>query len=345
MADDGAALQLRRKLMGFIVSQAIVAVTELGVPDRIADGPADVTDLACAVGADPVALRRFLRALAAEGVFTEDEHGRFGLTAMGMLLRTESPGSLRHFARLMTGEAYRAWSDAEYSVRTGLPAFERVFGMPMFEWLADHDRASVRFNAAQAGLAEVRMSPLLDRDWSGTSTVVDVGGGNGALLSGLLNAHPHLRGILFDLPHVAGEAERKLAAAGLSDRVRCVGGDFRDGVPAGGDVYVLAQILHDWDDTTAVEILRQCRRALPAQGRLLILELIVPENDVPHPAKLLDLHMMVMLGGRERTLTEWRRLLADSHLEVTGTVDHTRSSMIEAQISPQTAPARSQMLV
>ena len=330
-ADERLAAELRRKLMGFMVSQAIVAVTELGVPDLLAGGPAPAGELASATGADPDALRRVLRALVAEGIFTEDAQGRFAATGMGHLLRADQPGSLSHFARLMTAEAYQAWGDAEFSVRTGKPAFDRAFGMPMFAWLAGHAEASARFNAAQAGLAAVRMSPLFDRDWATASTVVDVGGGSGALLSGLLGEHPHLNGILFDLPHVASEAESALAAAGLAERVRCVGGNFRAGVPAGADVYVLAQILHDWDDEQAIVILRQCRRALPADGRLLILELIVPEDGQPHPATLLDLHMMVMLGGRERTMTEWRRLLAASNFVITDAVNHARSSLLEAR--------------
>jgi hypothetical protein len=268
-ADERLATELRRKLMGFMVSQAIVAVTELGVLDLIAAGPAVAGELASATGADPDALRRVLRALVAEGIFTEDAQGRFAATGMGDLLRADRPGSLSHFARLMTAEAYQAWGDAEFSVRTGQPAFDHALGMPMFDWLAGHPQASARFNAAQAGLAAVRMSPLFDRDWTTASTVVDLGGGSGALLSGLLSEHPHLNGILFDLPHVASEAESALAAAGLGDRVRCVGGNFRAGVPAGADVYVLAQILHDWDDDQAIVILRQCRRALPDDGCLM----------------------------------------------------------------------------
>ncbi|HEX6520483.1 MAG TPA: methyltransferase [Streptosporangiaceae bacterium] len=325
------ARRLRRTLMGFIVSQAIVALTELGVPDRLADGPATAAELAGAVGVDPDALRRFMRALVAEGIFAEDARGRFALTAMGSLLRGDVPGSLRDFATLMTAEAYHAWGDAGYSVRTGQPAFDHVFGMPMFDWLARDRHASARFNAAQAGLAVGRMSPLAERSWATASTVVDVGGGNGTLLSVLLGRHQRLNGILFDLPHVAKEAELALSSAGLADRVRCIGGDFCVEVPPGGDVYILAQILHDWDDHKAALILRNCHQALPPDGRLLILELIVPEDPGPHPAKLLDLHMMVMLGGRERTMTEWRELLESNNFAITDITHHARSSMIEAR--------------
>src|SRR5260370_1981015 len=224
-------------MLGYMVSQAIAAVTDLGVADRVADGPATARELADAAGGAPAALRRFLRALASEGLFAEDPQGRFRLTPMGSLLRGDLPGSLRPFVQLMTAEAYEAWGDALYSVRTGNPAFERVFGAPLFGWLPGHPSASARFDAGQAGLVPLRMEPLLDRDWAGVSTVVDVGGGNGALLAGLIGRNPHLKGILFDLPHVANAAERAVASAGLGARVRWVGGDFRPGVPAGGDVY------------------------------------------------------------------------------------------------------------
>jgi SAM-dependent methyltransferase len=326
-----AALELRRKLMGFIVSQSIVAVTELGLVDQLADGPATVHELAAAADASPDALSRILRVLVGEGLFAQDAAGRFTLTPMGGLLQTGVPGSLRHFAQLMTGEAYQAWGAALYSARTGRPAFEQVFGKPLFDWLEDHPVESARFHEGQAGLVTLRMLPLLDRDWDAVSTVADIGGGSGALLAGLLHAHPHLRGILLDLPQVVREAERALASSGLADRVQCVGGDFSRGVPAGADVYVLAQILHDWDDEQAVAILRQCRRVLPPEGRLLILEQILPEDGQPHPAHLLDLHMMVMIGGRERTLTQWRSLLAAGGFAITGTVGQVRSALIEAQ--------------
>jgi hypothetical protein len=331
MADQDVALHLRHKLMGFLLSQAIVAVAELGVADELAHGPRSAGDLAGAVGADPDALRRFLRTLAGEGLFVEQPPGTFGLTEMGQLLRADQPGSLRHFATLMTDEAYDAWGQARYSLRTGRPAFPKVFGEPLFDWLAGNPEAAARFNGGQAGLVELRMQPLLERDWAGVSTVVDIGGGNGALLRALLNRYPGLNGVLLDMPGVAAEAERMLDGTALAGRMRCVGGDFRAAVPAGGDVYVLAQILHDWDDEQATAILRRCRQAMPAQASLLILEQILPEGNRPDPAKLLDLHMLVMLGGRERAITEWRDLLAASQFAVSSVTRHSRSCLIEAR--------------
>jgi hypothetical protein len=327
-ARDDANSLLRRKIMGYIVSQAIFAVTELDVIERLDGKALDVGDLARQVGADPDALHRFLRVLTAEGLFVEAPAGTFAVTPLGALLRRDTPGSLRHLVTLMGGEAYQAWSAASHSVRTGRPAFDLVYGRPMFEWLGDHPAASAAFNEAQAGLVALRLQPLLDRDWTDAGTVVDVGGGNGSLLTTLLSRHEHLRGVLFDLPHVVRDAD-----AVVRDRCRVVGGDFFSAVPAGGDVYVLAQILHDWDDAKAAEILRRCRQAMAPEARLLILEQVVPEDAEPHPAKLLDVHMLVLLGGRERSESTWRRLLAAGGFQIAG-IDHSaRSSLIEARPS------------
>ena len=317
--------------MGFIVAQAIHAVTEAGVVDALAGGPRPAADLAAATGTDPDALRRFLRALAGEGVFVEEPVGTFALTELGGLLRSDTPGSLRHFSRLMVGEAYQVWELAGHSLRTGESAFAQRFGKPMFDWLADHPEKAAGFDAAQAGLVELRLLPLLDRDWTGVSTVVDVGGGNGGLLARLLARHPHLTGTLLDQPHAVEQARANLDRAGVADRCRLVPGDFFAAVPEGADTYVLAQILHDWDDERAGRILARCRAAMPGHARLLVLEQAIAEDGQPHPAKLLDLHMLVLLGGRERTETEWRSLLGGARFTVTDISHHARSSLIEAR--------------
>ncbi|MGH3794033.1 MAG: methyltransferase [Pseudonocardiaceae bacterium] len=331
--NDGQAdnAELRRKIMGFMVSQAICAVSELGVPDHLAAGPLAVRDLADAVRADPDALARFLRVLAAEGLFTEQEPGVFALATLGRLLRTEVPGSLRHFAALMSDEAYTVWGAAAHAVRTGEPAFEHVFGLPYFGWLAENPDAAARFNAAQAGLVELRLLPLLEWNWAGVRAVVDVGGGNGLLLARLLERHPHLRGIVFDLPQVMSEAAKETwAATGVARRVEGVAGDFFAGVPEGADVYVLSQILHDWNDERAAAILRRCHHAVPAHGRVLVLEQVLDEVREPDPAALLDLHMLVLLGGRERTATGWAELLSRSGFSLGGIRYGPRSALIEA---------------
>lgn len=328
---DRANGELRRKMMGFIVAQAIHAVTEAGVIDELAGGPRPAAELAAATGTHPDALRRFLRALAGEGLFVEQPSGTFALSEMGALLRADTPGSLRHFSTLMVGEAYQVWELAGHSLRTGEAAFARRFGKPLFDWLAEHPDEAARFNAAQAGLVELRLLPLLDRDWAGVRTVVDVGGGSGSLLARLLARHPHLEGMLLDRAHVVEEARANLVGAGVADRCRLVPGDFFDAVPGGADAYVLAQILHDWDDERAAQVLARCRAAMPEHARLLVLEQAIAEDGQPHPAKLLDLHMLVLLGGRERTETEWHTLLSGAGFAVTSFSHHARSSLIEAR--------------
>ncbi len=314
---------VRRMIMGGVLAQAVHAVTELGVVDRLATGPATAAGLAAELGADEDALTRFLRALAGEGLFAVAD-GEYSLTPAGAALRSDVPGSLRHLSRLMTGEAYRVWELASLSLRTGAPAFETMFGAPLFDWLAARPDRQAEFAEAQAGLVRARLRPLLERSWDGAGHVVDVGGGNGMLLRALLAAHPGLRGTVFDLPGVAP------AEAGLPDRCRFVGGDFFTSVPPGGDVYVLAQILHDWDDERATRILRACRTAMPDGARLLVLEQVVPDDGGPHPAHLLDLHMLVLLGGRERTEADWRRLLAAGGFAVREVTHGERSSVLEA---------------
>lgn len=321
---------MRRKLMGFAVTQAIHAVVEAGVIDRLAIGPTGSAKLADACGVDADALTRFLRVLAGEGLLTEDAAGDYALTELGELLRLDVPGSLRHFGSMMVDESYLTWQAAGHALRTGEPAFDAVFGKPMFDWLAEHPAQEARFTAAQGGLAELRATPLLDHDWSDVGTVVDVGGGNGKLLAVLLAHRPELRGILFDLPHVVEQAGEVLTEAGVADRCDRVGGDFFATIPAGADAYVLAEILHDWNDTRATELLRRCREAMPPSGRLLILEQTT-SADRPRWAGLLDLHMLLMVGGRERDDANWRALLGGAGFVVTGLVRGERSSLIEAR--------------
>lgn len=322
--------RLRLKIMGYIISQAIWTAAELDIASKLADGPLTAAQLAVAVGAEPDALGRVMATLTAESLFTEDECGRYSLTRLGELLRGDVPGSLRHFSLQMGAEAYLAWSGALQSVRTGQPAFKQVFGAPYFDWLAAHPETEARFTRLQSDLVIRRLEPLRAISWPPHGFVVDVGAGDGTLLVELLAGRPGLTGIAMDLRHVADAARLQVAQAGLADRIRCVGGDFFHAIPGGGDYYILAEILHDWGDDDAAAILRQCRKAIPSHGRLLLLEQVIPDGQGQHPVRLLDLHMLIMLGGRERTREQWRALLKRSGFNLESVTAAERSCLLQA---------------
>ncbi len=237
-------------------------------------------------------------------------------TELSALLCEGAVGSVRGHAELFSGLHYRTWADADTSLRTGEAAFERVYGVPMFDWLGEHPDEATIFHRAMAGSSMARRQALLARDWSDVETVVDVGGGTGVMLTSVLEQEPHLRGIVFDLPHVREGAEATIEAAGLQERCTFEAGSFFEEVPAGADAYVLSQILHDWSDEDAAAILRVCRNAMTDTSRLLLVEAVLETGDEPDWGKWLDLHMLVVLGGRERSESEWRTLLVEGGFEI-----------------------------
>ncbi len=310
-ADAGRRV-LREAIFGFARTQLVYVAAVLGIPEAIAAGITRPADLADHVGADPDALSRVLRGLAAAGVLAEGDDGGYVLTAAGEALREDAPGSLRAFALSAGDEWYPVWGELLPAVRTGEVAFERVHGAPLFAWLAGHSEQVAAFNrrmvAATTGTAA---AVLRAYDFSPYRVVVDLGGGLGVFLAAVLRAHPHLRGILFDLPHVAPEARRALDAAGVGDRCETVGGDFfADALPS-ADAWIVSQILHDWDDERCLAILRGVRRAIVPDGRLLVVEAVLPERvDGPSVAVDHDLLMLTIVGGRERTEAEYGALFA-----------------------------------
>lgn len=315
------SVTLLQMMTGYWVSQAIYVAAKLGLGDCLADGPRGTDDLAAATGVHAPSLHRLLRALASRGVFTEASPGYFALTPLAALLQTGTSGSMRALAITYNEEQYRAWGDLLHSVRSGQPAFESQFGMGPFAYFAQHPEADRVFNEAMIDWTnQIADAVASTYDFSPFETVVDVGGGHGTLLAALLRRNRHAEGILFDLPHVVAEAEKLLAAAGVADRCARIGGDFFAAVPEGGDVYVLAQILHDWDDDRCVAILERCRRAMPPHGKLLVVELVLPPGEEAFFGKWLDLHMMVITGGRERTAAEYDALFRAAGLALTGVV-------------------------
>ena len=321
-------LTLMEKLTGAWVAQAIAVVTKLGTADALAAGPQGIDELAAVAGVHAPTLYRVLRALASVGIFAEGEDGRFRLTPLAEPLRSDAPGSVRAFA-VMLGEewSWRPWGHLLDSVTTGQAAFEHTYGTGIFAYLAERPEASARFDAAMTGRAGPDDDAVAAAyDFSAFRTVVDVGGGRGSLLAAILRANPDARGILFDQAHVIPEARRSLDAAGLGPRCELMAGDFFASVVAGGDAYVLKKIVHDWDDERARRILEVCHRAMPATGRLLLVETVLPPGNDPAFGKLTDLAMLVWTGGQERTEADYRALLAAAGFALTRVVP-TRSSL------------------
>jgi hypothetical protein len=298
-------------LGGFRISQALYAAAALGVADQLVVGPAPVKALAERAGAHAPSLHRLLRTLASVGVFTEPQPGVFALTPLGQTLTSSQPGSMRDLAIMWMETHYAPFAELIHAVRTGRPAAEHLYGEPFFAWLSHHPEQASRFTGAMANLTSggFKTAAIASLPLDGTRTIVDVGGADGTVLATILAAHPHIRGVLFDLPHVITDAPRTLARHGVDDRVDCVGGDFFESVPAGADAYLVSVVLHNWPDQQAQRILANIAAAGGSGARLLMIEFVVPPGDTPHPSKMSDLNMLAMLDGKERTETEWRELL------------------------------------
>jgi hypothetical protein len=316
MSERPADVVLWDFLRGAAMTQAVAVVAELGVAGALTEGPRNVVDVAAEAGVDSSALHRVLRALASDGVFAEERDGVFRNTPVSDALRAAG----RHeFARLFSGVLYDAVKDLRRGVETGTATFTDSFGRDFWSWLAEHSDERAAFDRAMAGGKERSVARLTALDWRDGDLLVDVGGGNGALLLALLHDSPQLRGIVFDLP----ETDRDETLFG--DRLEFVAGSFFETVPA-GDAYVLSAILHDWDDEHAAAILRVIRSTAPPDARLLILESVIGPGNDPQPAKWLDLVMLV-LGGRERTEADWRELVGACGFRI----EHIEDGLIEAR--------------
>jgi SAM-dependent methyltransferase len=318
--NDTAPATLLHMLTGYWITQVIYVAAKLGIADLLERGPRTSDELAMSTGTHAPSLYRLLRALANLGVFEEDETGYFRLTPIGQCLVSSTPGSM--CARAITGgeEWYRAWGDLLYSVQTGETAFDHVFGVPFFQYLTQNAAAATIFNDTMAAsTAQAAAAVIAAYDFSWAKTIVDVGGGNGTLIASILNANPQARGILLDTPQVTESARTRLVAAGLAGRCDVVAGDLFEAVPSGGDVYLLSWIIHDWDDERSIAILKNCHRAMAPDGRLLLIEQVVPRANEPSMSKLYDLHMLVLAsgGGRERTEVEYRTLLDTAGFRLT----------------------------
>jgi hypothetical protein len=325
---------LGQLIAGHQVTWLIHVAARLGLADLLGDGTLAATELAELTATHPPTLYRLLRALASVGILRRVADGGFGLTDVGRFLRTDVAGSLRAVALFSGEESFqRSWSGLLDAVRTGAPAFDHVFGMSLAAYLGEHPAASRHFDKRATGnTARVADRVAASYDFRRVRRLVDVGGGYGTLSAAILKMNPDLRGVVFDQPHVVEGARRYLAAAGVAERCTAVGGSFFEQVPAGGDLYVLKSVLHDWDDDRALAILATCRTAMADGGTLLLVERIIPADDEPScEVALYDLMMLVLSGGRERTVAEYEALLARSGLALTRVISTPSSfSILEA---------------
>jgi hypothetical protein len=325
--------ELQQQIRAPLEPQLIYLAVKLGIPELLRDGPQSSADLAQQAAVHAPSLYRVLRAMVILGLLREDADIRFSLTAKGALLQRDHPATLYDNA-LITGELLPAWTGLLHAVQTGAPAFDTVFGMPLFSYMAQHSELEQHFNRQMAGMTTAIANAVIGAyDFAGATTVVDIGGGYGTLLTRILAEYPTVRGVLFDLPAVIASARKQLAASSVGARTDFVAGDFFEVVPPGGDRYVLQVVIHDWDDPAAVRILTNCARAMRDDSRIVLIERLLPQKALDAPAIIQgDLNMLVLTGGRERSALEYDQLLTAAGLEITQIVPtQSQWSVIEGQ--------------
>jgi hypothetical protein len=329
--------QVVQMACGHIVTRALYAFAELGIADLLADGPRSIDQLAAAAGAQPEALSRLLRLMAALGYVSGAAEGPFTLLPLGEALRSDAPGHARSMVRLLAGPfGWATLGEFLHSVKTGQAAVDRALGEPMFDFLAKSPQEARWFNEMMIAFhGSEPPAVAAGYDFSGCRTVVDVGGGTGNLLTTILLAHPHLRGVLYDVSHVCAQSRTLIASRQLTDRCTVCEGSFFDAVPSGGDTYLLSHIIHDWDEASCLNILGHIRRVMPADGRLLVVEMVIPPGNEFHLGKLSDLVMLAFTpGGRERTADEYGTLFAKAGLKLSRVVPTPSPvSVVEAVVA------------
>ncbi len=315
--------RLQQLVWGKATTQCLFVAAKLGIADLLADGPQTVDELAVETETSAEALYRVLRLLASLDVFVELEPRQFGLTPMAELLQADAPCSFRDYAIVHGSEWYnRAWAHLLYSVEKNEPAFDLACGLSLFDFMEQNPDAATDFNNSMTALSRFEAAGVCAAyDFSDCKKVVDVGGGHGRLLTGILAAYPALEGTLYDRPNVVDAARAELESSEFGSRCRVAGGDFFAGVPTGGDVYLLKHIIHDWDDERSAVILRNCRDAMAAGGRVLVIEGVMPPGNEPSNSKLWDVVMLALTsGGRERMEEEYAELFEKAGLTLTRVV-------------------------
>lgn len=304
------------------VSRMIYVAAKLGLADLLAGGRKTAEELAAATKSHPRSLFRLMRALAGLGVFTQSDDGRFGLTELGQALRSEAPGVARSTILALAGPwAWKAFEEFPYSIATGEPGMEKAHGMGIFDFFAKHPEEAKHFSAAMVGFHGAEPPAVAAAyDFSTFTTVVDVGGATGNMLCAVLEKHPKVKGVLYDLAHVVKDAPALIKQRGLSDRITIESGSFFEKVPSGGDAYILSHVIHDWDEQECLTILGHVKKAMKPGGKVLLVEMVLPEGSEFHPGKMLDIVMLTIPGGEERTAAEYAALLAKAGLEMTRVV-------------------------
>jgi hypothetical protein len=321
--------------MGHWVSHIVYVAAKLNLADYLAQGPKTAEMLAGPTGTHAPSLYRLMRTLASLGILIQDAQHRFGLTPLGEALKTGAPGAARATVLTVAQDMWvQGFGKLLYSLQTGKSGFEKMLGMPIFDWLGKHPEEASLFSETMVGIhGEEPRAIAAAYDFSGCKAIVDVGGATGHLLTTLLGKFPNARGILYDLPHVVRDAPAMIQARDLTNRVAIEPGSFFDKVPAGGDAYMLSHIIHDWSEEQCLTILGNCRRAMSPSSRLLIIEMVLPTDNTPHPGKLLDIMMLVGPGGQERTEPEYAALLAKAGLRLTRVVPtESPVSVVEARV-------------
>ena len=326
-------IAMLQMISGFWISRAIYIIAKLGIADHLAGGPKTAEEIAAATGTHSGAIYRIFRALSSVGVLTEEADQRFGLTPLSETLRTDAPGSLRAFATVELGEEhYPAWGELLSSVKTGEIAFDKHCGVPIWEFFAKNPENARTFDDAMTNVSlAIKDAILASYDATTIRKLTDIAGGHGSLLAAILKSNPEMKGVLFDLPGVTEGARKRIEAEGLSDRCEVIAGSFFESVPEGADAYIMKWIIHDWDDERSIAIFKNIRRAIAEGGKLLLVEAVVPPGSEPHFSKFIDLNMLVMTGGRERTEEEYRRLLEAGGFKLTKVIPtDSPMSIIEA---------------
>ena len=331
--DTPPQMAMLQMTSGYWISQSIYAAAKLGIADLLKDGAKSCDELANSTGTNARSLYRVMRALAQVGVFAEKEEGSFSLTPLSACLQSDHPKSMRALAILFGEEQYKAWGDILYSVQTGESSFEHLFGMPVFDYYAQNPESGKTFNQAMTSGSDAEKAAVVETyDFSNIHKLVDIGGGQGSFISAILKANSHLQGVLFDLQSVVEAAPDVISAEGVADRCEIVGGSFYESVPSGADAYILKHVLHDWDDETSLTILKNCHQAMEENGKLLVVEQVVPPGNEPALAKFMDVNMMMLHpGGCERTEAEYRALFEAAGFKLTKTTPtKAMVSVIEA---------------